>query len=254
MSARRIAHLWGIYSPEFFSTYGQAEKFETLKNEPGTRFDYWFGRSSGVELGYCGKPDVTSGEAVLVAPPDYELRKADWSAYDAAARCPSAPAAGARLRARVDVAYDRDERAAGYGQVTCDDYPLFAPFLRVGTLSGGQAQTSIVDAGRFLLGGDAMTVPLEPGRDVHVVMRTALKCTAQVERALWHRSSEFSLKSPVRLQVLVDDADAGVAEVAVAEGDFCDAHFTIPGRFIASSSPRIAFLGEHIAFSYWFFQ
>ena len=250
MSERRVAHLSGIYSPEFFASHSLYSRFETLKNEPETRFDYWFCHGSDKESHYCGKPEIAAGPAVLVAPPDFELRKADWSAYDAAASVPPVPSKGISLRARVDVAYERDEKASGYESLSRDDYPLFAPFNRVGLLGG----TNIVEAGRFLFGGDAMTVALDPGRDVHVVMRTALKGKASVERELRHKTSEFSLKSPMKLQVLVDGADAGVVEFSVEEGDFCDAHFTIPGKFIATSSPRLTFLGEHVAFAYWFYQ
>ena len=250
MSERRVAHLSGIYSPEFFASRSISSRFETLKNESKTRFDYWFCLASDKESHYCGKPEIVAGPEVLVAPPDFELRKADWSAYDAAASVPAVPARGTALRARVDVAYDRDERASGYEALSRDDYPLFAPFHRVGLLGG----TNIVEAGRFLLGGDAMTVALDPGRDVHVVMRTALKCKASVERELGHRTSAFSLKSPMKLHMFVDGADAGMVEVDVAEGDFCDAHFTIPGKLITASSPRLTFLGEHVAFGYWFYQ
>lgn len=250
MSDRRVAHLSGIYSQEFFASTARSSKFETLKNEPVTRFDYWFCHASDGESFYCGKPDVAVGPEVLVAPPDFELRKADWSAYDAAAAVPTAPAEGAVLCARVDVAYDRDEKSAKYETLTRDDYPFFAPFHRVGSLNG----TNIVEAGRFAYGGDAMSIPAHPGRDLHVVMRTALKCKVSVDRELGHRTSEFSLKSPLKLRVFVDDTEAGEMEIKVTEGDFCDAHFTIPGKFIASSSARMTFLGEHIAFCYWFYQ
>ena len=250
MLERHVAHLSGIYSPEFFTSPSISSKFETLKNEPETRFDYWFSYASDKSSHYCDKPEIVAGPEVLVAPPDFELRKADWSAYDAAAAVPSDPAKGTSLRARVDVAYDRDEKTSGYESLSRDDYPLFAPFHRVGSLGG----TNIVEAGRFLLGGDAMTVTLEPGRDVHVVMRTALKCKVSVEREIGHRTSEFSMKSPMKLQVFVDDTDAGMVEFSVEEGDFCDAHFTIPGKFITSSKPRLTFLGEHVAFAYWFYQ
>ena len=104
------------------------------------------------------------------------------------------------------------------------------------------------------MGGDAMTVPLQPGRDVHVVMRTALKCTAVVERELGTPRSDFTLKSPMTLKVLVDGEDVGDVSFPVADGDVADASFAIPGRFVTASLPRLTFLGEHIAFGYWFYQ
>ena len=250
MSERHVAHLSGIYSPEFLISHLIPFKFEKLKNEPKTRFDYWFCYASDKESHYCGKPEIVAGSEVLVSPPGFELRKADWSAYDAAASVPPAPTNGVALCARVDVAYDHDEKTSGYEALSRDDYPLFAPFHRVGLLGG----TNIVEAGRFLYGGDAMTVALVPGRDAHVVLRTALKCKASVEREIGHRTSEFSLKSPMKLRIFVNGVDVGEVLFDVAEGDFCDAHFMIPGKYITSPNPRLAFFGEHIAFAYWFYQ
>jgi hypothetical protein len=154
------------------------------------------------------------------------------------------------LCAHVDVAYEKDEKAYAYEALSRDDYPIFEPYYAAGELNG----TNVVDGGRFLYGGDAMTVPLKPGRDVHVVMRTALKCSVATSRELWGTRSDFALKTPMTLKVIVDGEDAGDVSFPVSEGDFADVHFTVPGRFIASDSTRLAFLGEHVAFAYWFFQ
>ena len=266
LSGRRLAHLSGIYSPEFIGS-SSAAKIEILKNDPETRFDYWFCKASDRDALYCGKPDVMAGEVVLAGPPGFELRKADWKAYDAALECKmengKCKMGGAqRLVARIDVAYEKDEKAYGYEALTKDDYPTFAPFHAVGKLNG----TNIVEGGRFLLGGDAMTVTLVPGKDVHVVMRTSLKRSATVWRELGHESSDFTLKSPMTLKVLVDGVDAGDVSFPVADGDFCDAHFVVPltsqSVFKADAKPSaldpqpitISFLGEHVAFCYWFYQ
>ena len=249
MKPHRFAHLSGIYSPEF-AAHSAPATMEILKNEPLTRFDYWFVKASEKKSILCDKPDVVAGEVVLSCPPDFELRKADWSAYDAAKVTSSSIASNLTLCAHVDVAYEKDEKAYGYEALTRDDYPLFAPFHIAGKLNG----TNIVEGGRFLFGGDAMTVPLRPGRDVHVVMRTALKCTAAVDRELGMPRSDFTLKSPMTLKVLVDREDGGDMSFPVEEGDFCDAHFMIPGKYITTPSPRLAFLGEHVAFAYWFYQ
>lgn len=250
MSDRRTAHLSGIYSPEFLLPGAPCAQFETLKNRPETRFGYWLCLAADKERHHCERPEIVLGREALAAPPDCELRVADWSAYDAAASVPSALPGGPTLRSRVDVVYDCDERDSMYEPLTRDDYPFFAPFFRAGDLAG----TNIVEAGRFLLGGDSMTVPLVPGRDVDVVMRTALGCTASVDREVGRRASKISLKSPLELRVLVDGVDAGTVSVDVAEGDFCDAHFTIPGNFLTTPNPRLTFLGEHVAFAYWFYQ
>ena len=249
MSARRLAHLSGIYSPEF-DTDSLAAKIEILKNEPLTRFDYWLMKSADKKTIYCDKPEIVAGEAVLSGPPDLELRKADWSAYDAAKVAPSNLVSNLTLSAHLDVAYEKDEKGHCYEALTRDDYPLFAPFHIVGKLNG----TNMIEGGRFLFGGDAMTVALKPDQDVHVVMRTALKCTASVDREIGIPRSDFTLKSPMTLKILVEGEDVGDISFPVAEGDVTDATFVIPGRFIRQPQVRLAFLGEHVAFAYWFFQ
>lgn len=249
MSSRRLAHLSGIYSLEF-STRLLAAKIEILKNDPATRFDYWFTKSTARKSIYCDKPEIIAGKTILSGPPDLELRKADWSAYDAAEVTPLYLTSNLVLSAHLDVAYEKDEKDYGYEVLTRDDYPFFAPFHIVGKLNG----TNIVEGGRFLYGGDAMTVPLQSGRDVHVVMRTALKCSAAVDREIGMLQSDFVLKSPMTLRVFVDGEDVGDISFPVEDGDFCDAHFVIPGKFIVSTTPRLTFLGEHVAFAYWFFQ
>lgn len=249
-SGRRAAHVSGIYSPEFLDAHSVSARFEILKNDVKSRFDYWLCEVSDKKSHYCDKPDIVAGPLVFTSPPGLELRKSDWSAYDAALAVPSASREGLSCRARVDVAYESEERSARYEPITRDGYPFFASFHRAGRLNG----TNIVEAGRFLLGGDAMSVALEPGKDVHVVMRTALECTAYVEKDFGNGPTDFSLKSPLKIQILVDDVDAGMVDVKVSEGDFCDARFVIPGECITHSKPRLAFIGEHVAFGYWFYQ
>lgn len=249
MTPRRFAHISGIYSPEF-KAHSAAARIEILKNEPSTRFDYWIVKAGEKKSVMCDKPDVIAGETVLSCPPDFELRKADWSAYDAAEAVPSYPASNMTLSAHVDVAYEKDEKAYDYEALSRDDYPIFAPYHAAGELNG----TNVVEGGRFLYGGDAMTVPLKPGRDVHVVMRTALKCSVATSRELWGTRSDFALKTPMTLRVIVNGEDAGDVSFPVSDGDFADVHFTIPGRLIYTGSTRLAFLGEHVAFAYWFFQ
>ena len=247
-SDRRLAHLSGIYSPEFKGAT-PAEKIEILKHDPATRFDYWFCKASDRESFYLGKPDVLAGELMLTGAPGFELRKADWRAYEAAVAVPPPPVSNVTLVAAVDVGFARSEKASAYEALSAD-YPLFAPFHAIGKLNG----TNIVEGGRFLLGGDAMTVPLQPGKDVHVVMRTALKCAASVARELGHERSDFALKSPLHLRVFADGADAGDIAFKVAEGDFADAAFVIPGQFVTQAATRLSFLGEHVAYAYWFYQ
>lgn len=250
MSPRRFAHVYGIYSPEF-ATRDVAAAFEVLKREPSTRFEFWMcdSQMDGPIVGQSSRG--VFGEGVLQGPRGLSLCRADWRPFDAAAADPAAPSEGLSFRARVDVGYELDERMADYEPL--GDYleRPSAPVLRLDELCGRK----IAEVGRVLRGGDEMSVSgIIPGKDLFVVMRTASAQRAVTIHATGSTADDYSFSSPLRLQLLVDGEDAGIVEVAVGEEGFSDVAFTVPGRFVKSQSPRLAFLGEHIAFAYWFYQ
>ena len=251
-SPRRIAHLPGIYSPEFMAR-DQAAVFEILKNEKDTRFFYWFFNTteSSLLITAFGKDGLDLlGEVQLAGPRGFELRKASWKAFDAAVATPPTTN-GQTLVARVDVGYELDERAAAYETITTYDQPELRPFAKAGKLGG----VDIVEAGRILLGGDEMTVKLTPGRDAQVVMRTLAKAEAFAPGALGAvAGGECAFKSPMELHLEVDGKEVGHVTFKLNEEGFTDARFTIPGKAVTRSPCRVALHGDHIACCYWFYQ
>ena len=252
-SPRRVAHLPGIYSPEF-SVGDSAAVVEIVKRERDTRFDYWlFTRSETGALGVALEKASFGvvGEMLLAGPRKYELRKADWSAFDHAAENPDSGRDCTVLKERIDVGYLKDEKAHRFEPVTIFDQPTLKPFVACDKLNGKYA----VDAGRVLLGGAEMTVALQPGKDAYVVLRTMAKATAFASGASGADSGgEFSFKSPMTLMVEVDGGDVGPVRFEIADNGFTDATFKIPGSAITSSPCRIAFIGEHASCGYWFYQ
>ncbi len=250
LSPRRFAHLSGIYSPEFSAKY-PVSAFEVLKREPETRFDWWICDSAADARVVTAESHGVFGDLLLLGPHGLSLRRADWRPFDAAAAEPAPPERGLELRARVDVGYEPDERAANYEVI--GDYLERAPLpvFRLDKLGGALC----ADVGRVVTGGDRMVVSgLVPGRDVHVVMRTVRKQRATSVHANGVGQDDFTFVSPMTLTVDVDGCEVGNVRFDVPEEGFADVTFVIAGAAISSESAVFSFKGDHAVFCYWLFQ
>jgi hypothetical protein len=247
---RTYKHLSGIYSPEFF-TKTTASAFEIIKNVDDVRFSYWI-LSPELSTTIPSAYRVSCyGESILTGPDGYEVRQADWSAFDHA-RVPNVKIPqNKHLVCRVDVGHEADEHAADYeminryGQTESDD-----PFVVIDDLAGKPA----IDAARLLVGGDAMTLPLQPDKDVLVVMRTYPKHTLSHRNSAGSFSTEYTFANPLKLNVSIDNEALAPVSVTYATNGFSDVVFTLPGAAIKKSPSRLALLGDHIAAGYWFYQ
>lgn len=250
MLPRRYAHLSGIYSPAF-AVVDVVSAFEVLKRDPSTRFDFWIFDPAADGLAVEQSFRAVLGETILLGPRGLSLHKTDWRPFDLGAVDPASPADGISLRARVDVGYEPDERAARYEPI--GDYlerPP-APVFRLDDLAG----STISEVGRVLPGGDEMTVSgLVPGRDLHVVMRTVSSQRAVSLHANGAGMDDYVFASPIRLMVLADGCEACCASFSLPEKGFGDVSFVVPGEAVDSDSVRLAFVGAHAAFGYWFYQ
>lgn len=248
-SNRRVAHLCGIYSPEFF--WGNpVSALETLKREPATRFRYYFYKADEDPGVWEGAQDVVLGKRLAVGPEACELREAEWSAFDKANRLPKTFPQGVELVDRIDIGYEKDEVEHGYSCQSFYHMPSFASFIIVGQLGIDK----IVEGGRFIFGADEMDVEAVPGKDLHVVMRTYPEKRVCYERDLNKSSCSFALNESLKLGLTVDGKDVGMLNVEISSNGFSDVTFVIPGASVKSSRPRISFVGAHIACGYWFFQ
>lgn len=250
MGDRKVAHLGGIYSPEYMVAEPPFGVYEILKNEPATRFDYLIYNPSTDDQGLSFDPLEAFCSQVLVGPFGYELRKVDWSCFDASARTPVPGRPGLSLVACVDVGYDRDEKAHAYENLPKYDLKPLSPFVVWGDGGGGK----MIESARLVFGSDAMTVALAPGKDLHVVMRTWPTHKTTVRGGFGARSVTYGFSNPLKIGIRIDGVDAGVRDVAIGEKGFSDVEMTIPGGLIRKSPARIEFLGDHIACAYWFYQ
>jgi len=250
LSPRRYVHLYGIYTPAL-KTKNLLSAFEILKYEPASRFDYWL-YEEGVEGDLVPESArAIFGETVLAGPQGRALRKADWTFFDAARETPAVPAKGLSCKARVDVGYESDERAADYQVHGAFAQRAPEPVIRLDELGGRK----LVEVGRVVTGSDEMTaVGLQPGRDVVVVMRTALRQKAPTIGPAGTKADEYAFAPAQALQVFVDGADVGLVHYEVPEKGFADVSFRIPAEVVTSPAPRLTFVGEHVTFGYWFYQ
>lgn len=250
MTSRRFAHLYGIYSPEFEVKHF-AGAFEVLKRNPSSRFDFWIcdPKVDGLIVG-SSSHDVF-GESVLLGPRGLSLNRVDWRPFDAGASDPIAPAKGLSLCMRVDVGYEPDERAAAYRPF--GDY-LERPSASVFRLDY-LGDVKVAEVGRVLRGGDEMTVRgLVSGRNLHVVMRTAVSQRAVTLHAAESSADEYTFSSPLELAVMADGREVCRVRCDIPAKGFNDTTFIVPGAAIDSDAVRLAFLGGHVSYGYWFYQ
>lgn len=244
---RRLAHVSGIYSPEF-SAKTVNGNLEILKNEPNTRFDYWL---VAADDSYGKRFLAAQGEVVLTGPDGMQVKKANWSHFDRAGAIAMKGIDDLVLKCRVDVGYEKEEREAQYEQQMRHNVKRFESFTRVDELNGEDA----FEVGRVIYGYDEMTVDAEIGKELVIVMRTLPSAEVECRSPITYRGTtrKFEFKSSLQLGLSVDGECIGVQSVVVADKGFSDVIFTIPGDKIKTTRPRIAFLGDHIACCYWFF-
>ena len=249
LGQRPYHHLSGLYSPQFF-VKTTAATFEILKNDPSTRFDYWLllpENSTAVPTMYR---TVCYGENALTGPDGYEMRKADWSAFDHAGMHHVVVPQGKNLVCRIDVGHEADEKAVDYEVIDRYGRPPTDPFLIIDKLAGKYA----IDSARLLIGGDAATLPLQKGKDVFVVMRTYPRHTETRVHEGGKVSCEYEFANPLKLNVNIDGQALDPVSISYATNGFSEVSFTLPGRAIENTPCRLSLLGDHIASGYWFYQ
>lgn len=244
-SPRRCVHVGGVYTSEL-KPNDFAENIERLRHHPELRFDYWIFSSSFI--GSLGEECVKRmGEVLLSGPDAITLARANWAPFEIYS---SSTYKGKTLVASVDIGYEDDEKLADYNVITRWGIEEFKPFIESGRLG----EKFIVDVGRVILGGDEMSVPLKPGCDAIVVMRTWPSHVVPRKFGYPSKSMDCAFSNPLKFNIAVDGKVVDTAEISYATNAFSDVSFKIPGSAIKNAVSRIGFLGDHITFGYWFYQ
>jgi hypothetical protein len=244
---RRVASLNGIYSPAFASKT-LAGNMARLKHDPSLRFSYWL--IAGDDK-FADGFAAAQGRQLMVGPEGIEVRVADWSMFDNAARPHATGMEGLQEVGFVDVGDDASEEAAAYRVVTKYNQLAYEPFQRIDDLAGAKAY----DCGRVVFGHDEMLVGLKAGKDLKIVLRTLPSVKVSVLSLLTASTvREFGFDSPLMVEVHVDGEEVAHCHVPIAEKGFSDIVLTVPGVKIPGGVHEIAFVGDHIACGYWFYQ
>ena len=112
----------------------------------------------------------------------------------------------------------------------------------------------MADAGRVVMGGDEMDVPAAAGRDVRVVMRVFSSGASTIDDGIVRQEVRGGIPESFSMNVAVDGQVVRQVSLRCDKGLFTDVSFTIPGAAFRGGAARVAFLGDHIPFGYWFFQ
>ena len=248
-SSRRVANIGGIYSPEFQVPPGEAYRVEILSNEPQTRFDYWLGDVEAFTRMFGDSSERFTGPLKLSGPDGHQVRTAQWDTFDRAQKPIRSPQ-GLSLVAKVDIGYEKEERAADYTVLDKYGREPFPLFIETSRLHGKDA----IDCGRVIIGQDEMTIPVIPQKDLTIILRSALCRKLATPLEIVSRTEQFSFSNPLSLNFQVDGHPAGTTTQSLSTNSFSEISFTIAGEHIKQSPAKIAILGDHIAFCYWFFQ
>ena len=248
-SSRRVANIGGIYSPEFQVPPSEAYRIEILSNDPVTRFDYWLGDVESFTRIFGDSSERFTGPLKLSGPDGHQVRTAQWEAFDRA-QMPIQSPRGLSLVAKVDIGYEKEERAADYTVLDKYGREPFPLFIETSGLHGKDA----IDCGRVIIGQDEMTIPVIPQKNLTVILRTSLSRKLATPLEIVSRTEQFSFSNPLSLNFQVDGHPAGTTTQSLSTNSFSEISFTIAGEHIKQSPAKIAILGDHIAFCYWLFQ
>lgn len=247
LSPRRFAHLSAIYSPEFAHRAPEsAHAFAILKNQPDTRFDFWLADPEHTPAHFGKYADVLCGPTVKSGPGGWQLRKAEWKGWNTAPLMQT----NLHLVSKLSIAYEKDEESLQYECFDRYGRKPFAPFVQTDKLNG----SPILECGRVLVGGDAFSVPFEPGKDARIVMRTLPRQTVGSPNGIKRSVETMEFANPLGIRVLVDNQDLGIQSISYATNGFSDVTFKIPGSALTNTPARISLLGDHITCGYWFYQ
>ena len=243
-------HVLGIYSPEFH-VKTEVAALEILKNNPLTRFDYWFLRPDFITSALGSHLSECCGDNIITGPNGMEIRKASWSVFDWALFPKVDIPNGKKLICRLDIGHEADEIATDYEIFDRYGRPNTPPSLIVDALNGKTA----IDAARLIVGGDAMSLfQVQTGKDITVIMRTYHKWTEKRTDGNGQNSSDYTFANPLKMNVSIDGQLIQQVSIPYATNGFSDVSFQISGASIRQTPCRVSFLGDHIVAGYWFYQ
>ena len=245
----RYREMTGIFSPDFRGATYFPNGLDLIKNRPDLRFRYWALAPLQIEA----RPWHEPYRRAIYGAPFTEglggemLREADWSAYDRASELPRCPT-GMACVARLDVGYVPDERAACRKPLA----ESVADSACVAVVADREADgLPMVDSGAFVTSGESFALPVTPGKDATLVLRT----TRLVHYETGDKGPcDYDYGSELSLSVDVEGQSTAGFRQQLVSNVFTDATLEIPAAALSRSNACFTVRGRYVSCGYWLYQ
>jgi len=262
MPEHKVYNLWGITSPDFaFKREAQTLELniDVLKHRKDLRFDYWISsqatlKSSPWLTPLLGKVILSDTDMALSSKTAMKIYPAQWELLDGG----DSPVLwneksdGLQLVDSLDIGYVLDEITHNYQyQLRLKDTVL-APIATINTLDN----RDYMEGGRIVLGSESFTIqPVDKTQPLIIVLRTGIKAASEIYfNRQFSNLENLVLNNELNLKVYCDGTEVPCPPLKLNELGFNDIEIEIPAKFITSTIPRITIAGDHISYSYWFYQ
>jgi hypothetical protein len=258
----KVYNIYGILSPDFHQAGIQQQAYfivDKIKHNPHLRFDYWYNAISFQADNpwaqpFIGKRIMINNDMAIFGPFSQGIFETDWSTLDGG-HLPITDwpeLHGLSLLDQLDIGYLPHEKKFNYrytNRLKNSVFPLAA-------YTGKLGEKDYSESGRMIIGSEQFTLKnLHPGRPLHMVLRTGRSVAGKVYfRAFAHPVKHVEMPEKITLNLHVDETSLPPKEVELNETGFSELLFTIPAQYITGQEHEISISGDHISFSYWFYQ
>jgi len=257
---QEVINLNGVTNRAFAEAHNLAAQAEILQDRPELRPDaWWIGENARAALNETGLvgPVLLSAPAFLGSKSHISLYGALCKRLDAGEK-PLSPKVSETVGSRelveeLDLCSPEQEGAHNYRRFTRLPGVRLEGDVKVAEFHGQK----VIESGYAIFGDEEFDVKVRPGRDLLVVLRTALRASAISLLGPRHRERfEISLSPPVRTAVYADGERVPLAAGALtpSNAELDEVVFRIPARFVRRSTLRLRVAGDHISYHYWFYQ
>lgn len=258
----KIRNLSGITCPQFFTPRFDNQPFtilEIIKHNPESKFDYWLMRSSAYNFHEWAHPFIGNiikkdTDSTLTSGNSDIFYTATWNSLDNG-NTPvllQAKLKKKSLISQLDIGYQPDEKAHNYKTYS----RLSNTKIPVIYLNAILNKKTYSEVGRLILGSESFTIHnLTPHKPLYIALRTAQQTKVNTFSGNIHSSiKKYKLKDQTKINLFIDDIPIPCLPIKYPHSGFNESLFEIPADYINHQSKTITISGDHISFSYWFYQ
>lgn len=254
-------NLSGISSPDFF-TPGNTHAHpivEILKHRPEIRFDYWITSEQYLDDHPWIRPLVgdlvmLDMDTALTTKAAFGIYRAEWSSLDGGLEpcLVSQQIKSLKLADRLEIGLIDDERAHDYQVET----RIKATKLTPTAMTARLGDNDYTEIGRIVMGAESFTISnINQSKPLTVVLRTGARAGGGVLFGQQYSSiNKLEFDEAISLRLFVYDREVPCPPVTLLKEGYSEVLFEIPAEYLLSNSPKLRFVGDHISYTYWFYQ